>query len=307
MNRTVRGARLRKAFWALGLGSAFFALAPSASAQTQRVCNIGGSVSVVTSSGTTSEPSLTAVYTESGNFVTAAGNPSTTNLQLNLPTALTESPPWLLSPFFQTMGVNEGPNTCSQVGDGGQIVYTANPQKNCGSLTDTFSVTSTSPYTLSHTLSGTVDISGLPALDARTQIIRNVQTEFTSTGASGDVFFTDPFGVQICAWTYSVQYTAGCHAASGVTIPATYQATALWNAQVLTCSGGSANGAACVAGSLPNDACGNPNQRMRVRRQCPGELLTHRRPDVPGRRNPGRLQQCRPGLEPPHRREQFCK
>jgi hypothetical protein len=227
MNRTARAARTRKTLWSIGLASALLTMAPAALAQ-QRVCNISGSLTInVPTTGAVSEPNFTATYTENGSFVTGSGAPSTTNLQLGLPSALSFTPAWLLAPFFQTMGANEGPDTCAQVGDQGTITYLSSP---CGNLTDTFSVTSTSPYTLSHVLSGTIDVTSLfNVVPATSEIIRNVQTEFTTNGASGEVVFTDSAAHRFCNWGYTVVYTA-CHPRSGVVLPVTYQATAIWNA-----------------------------------------------------------------------------
>ena len=120
------------------------------------------------------------------------------------------------------MGVNEGPNTCGQTGDNGTITYTSGP---CGTIVDRFTVTNTNPYTLSHSLSGSLNLSGIPGIAATSPITRNVTTNFTVNGASGSVFFQDNSGHNFCNWTYSAVYNP-CHPV--VNLPVTYLATASW-------------------------------------------------------------------------------
>jgi hypothetical protein len=222
MIHEIRALRIWRTSLVAAAGLALMTTASSALAQT-RTCDISGSLTVTPPGGTTGTSStVNAVYTETGPFLTGVVAPDTTAMTLSLVPAVQTSPTWLMAPFFQTMGVNEGPNTCGQSGDNGTITYASGP---CGAIVDKFTVTNTNPYTLSHSLSGTLNLSGLTSFGASAPITRNVSTNFTTSGASGSVSLNDNTGRIFCNWSYSALYNP-CHPV--VNLPVTYQATASW-------------------------------------------------------------------------------
>src|SRR5262249_36092558 len=82
----------------------------------------------------------------------------------------------------------------------------------CGIIDDDFTVASTQPYRIDHTISGNLDLTGFTGVDPRASTIRTVQTDFTATGATGTLSLAAqaPSGpnVVICRGTLLATYTA---------------------------------------------------------------------------------------------------
>jgi hypothetical protein len=163
------------------------------------------------------EHTLQTLYTETGPFLAQPG--STTNISAQM----TATPPLSSSPeaelvaaaMLETMGYCEGPDTFSQVGDGGTVTTNFGP---CGTLTDNFTVVSdgtTAPYQIQHSLSGSLTLNNLTLPPVGEGIGREAAIDIEPTSASGEVkVFSNTFS---CAGTFSGTYTT--HPSTPTSIP----------------------------------------------------------------------------------------
>jgi hypothetical protein len=161
-------------------------------------------------------------YSEPNPFLNPQPTPFTMTLGMTPPPDPAATiPPWLYGPVSHHMGINEGPNTVSQVGDGGSIRIELGP---CGTLSDTFNVTAVPPgadYSITHTISGNLNLSSFANLAQGAVLARDVSTKFSPFGSSGTIMLSE-FATKrvLCAGEFTVEYTSQ-HAA--VSLPVEYQ------------------------------------------------------------------------------------
>jgi hypothetical protein len=194
------------------------------------VCFINGPLTVKGPGypvGTSTQVQVSVQYSEPVPFLSTQATDFYMSAQMNPPPNATVNAPWLWGPALHTMGANEGPNMLSAVGDSGHITIDYGP---CGVLNDTFQVTSISPYQLSHSISGNLDLSGFANIQNGAALFRDVTTNFTAGGASGTVLLgLVSTGGVLCTGNLTVQYDAG-HSHPVVPLPASYHSRIQFNA-----------------------------------------------------------------------------
>jgi hypothetical protein len=160
---------------------------------------------------------LQMMYSETGPFLDTAGAVTNLSAQMGMTPAAPSGAQLLAAAMLETMGYCEGPNTFSQVGDGGTVTTNFGP---CGTLTDTFSVVSDGvtagggPYQIQHNLSGNLTLQNLPALGP--EIDRAAAITIGPTSASGQVALFSGSNT-LCTGTFSGTYNT--HPGSGTTLP----------------------------------------------------------------------------------------
>jgi hypothetical protein len=200
-------------------------------------CRIGGPVQVVGPGypvGAVTQAQVTVDYQEPIPFLSMTPSDFSMTVQMVPPPLASQlNAPWLWGPPLHTMGVNEGPDVLSQVDDGGRIVINYGP---CGTLTDSFQVTSVAPYQLSHSISGNLDLSAFANIAPGAALFRDVTTMFTTTGGTGTVNLgVVATGQVLCRGTLTITYNPG-QSHPVVQLPAKYHSRLEFNA--VTISGG---------------------------------------------------------------------